>query len=174
MTEKDLEINKRLMTEFNLEPGYNGRICDRETGHVARINGKELLMPGTPQQKHTSEFDPINSVRQMNQLFGSYVCSLQQQGVIEGDIVSYSTIPARYPGKVKAVLKIKPYDSDTLTEIASKPYRNETSAIADLVCQVNGEKVDMTPYDIDRQKQAEQQRKAAQKQMKFKGKKAKK
>lgn len=169
MTDKDRDINERLLFEFNLEPGPRGRVCDRETGEPIRIKQKEVLVPGSEPAKFATEFDPINSVRQMNHLFGVYVNMLQEQEVIEGDVVSYGTIPARTPGTVRAVMKVKPHDKDEIVETASKPYKNETSAYADLVCRINGDdEVDMSPYDIDRIKQAEEQRKAALKAQKFK------
>lgn len=168
MTELDRAINTRLMEEFNLEPGARERIYDRETGELVTIKGKELSPPGVTPGKYATEFDPINSIRMMNHMFGTYVNMLQQQGVIEGDVISYGTMPSAVRGKVKAVMKVRPYDGDGgLTYITSKAYSNETSAYADLVCKINGEEVDMTPYDIDRQKQAEEQRKAREKEMKF-------
>lgn len=153
MTDKDIIINNRLMEEFNLEPGSRRRVYDHDTGELKTVKGKEMVVPGAIPGKFSVEFDPINSVRQMNLLFGSYVESLEETGVLDGSVVAYCTMPSNVPGKVKAVIKINPDDGGPIQEISSKPYKNETSAYADLVCRINGdESVDMTEYDYDRRK----------------------
>ena len=151
MEERDIPINERLMFEFGLESGFKKRVYDRESGEQCYIKGREIVAPGGFLGKNMVEFDPINNSRMMNFFFGSYVNQLAEDGVLNGDILSYSTIPAKTPGKMKAVLKIS--TDEGIKDITSKPYVNETSCYADLVCRINGdEEVDMTPYDIDRRR----------------------
>lgn len=158
MTEKDIMINERLMNEFGLESGFRRRIYDHETGEQYTIRGKEIVVPGAIPGKNAVEFDPINNTRMMNFFFGSYMNILSEQGILDGDVLSYSTIPSNVPGKIKAVVKINPYDGDMIREISSKPYNNETSCYADLVCRINGDNdVDMTEFDFDRRKQNQTQ-----------------
>lgn len=153
MESKDIEINERLMREFDLEPGFKQRVYDHESGNQCRIKGKDIVVPGATPEQNAMEFDPINNSRMMNFFFGSYVYGLAEDGILDGDILSYSTIPSRTPGKIKAVLKVMPYDGGAIKEIASKPYVNETSCYADLVCRINGDdSVDMSEYDYDRRK----------------------
>ena len=160
MNEKDLIINERLMTEFGLESGFRKRVYDHETGEQYTIRGKEIVVPGAIPGKNAIEFDPINNTRMMNFFFGSYMNILSEQGILDGEVLSYSTIPSNIPGKIKAVVKINQYDGDGIKEITSKSYNNETSCYADLVCRINGDNaVDMTEYDFDRRKQNQQQTK---------------
>ena len=153
MEDKDIEINTRLMEELGLEQGIRRRIYDHETGDLRTMKGKEIVAPGAIPGAHALEFDPINNTRMMNFFFGSYINAIETEGLLEGDVMSYSIIPSKQPGKIKAVLKVNPYDGGPIKEISSKPYKNETSCIADLVCRINGDdEVDMTPYDYDRRK----------------------
>ncbi len=147
MEEKDIQINEKLMGEFGLEPGFKRRVYDKETGEQCTIRGKEIVVPGAIPGRNAVEFDPINNSRMMNFFFGSYVYGLSEQGTLDGEVVSYSIIPSRVPGKLKAVVKMIG-NNGTIKEISSKPYNNETSCYADLVCRINGDNdVDMTPYD---------------------------
>lgn len=155
MDDKDYIINMRLMEEFGLEQGVRRRVYDHETGDMRTLRGKEIVAPGALPGKRAIEFDPIGNTRMMNYFFGSYVESLSEGGVINGDILSYSTIPSKTPGKVKAVLKVCPNDGGPIQEICSKPYKNETVCYADLVCRINGdENVDMSEYDYERKREA--------------------
>ena len=165
MNEKDLEINKRLISEFDLEPGFRQIVCDHESGNPCKIGGKDVVMPGSEiTRQGTIEFDPINNSRMMNFFFGSYVHSLAEDGILEGDILSFSTIPSKTPGKIKAVLKLVPYDGEGIKEISSKPYINETSCYADLVCKINGDTdVDMSEYDYDRKKPTQEPKQSKKK-----------
>ena len=153
MDEKDIEINTRLMEEFGLEQGIRRRIYDHETGDIRLMKGKEIVAPGAIPGKNTLEFDPINNTRMMNFFFGSYIQAMEEEDLLGGSVMSYSVIPSKAPGKIKAVLKINPDDGSPIKEISSKPYKNETSCMADLVCRINGDtEVDMSEYDIDRRK----------------------
>lgn len=153
MDEKDIEINTRLMEEFGLEQGIRRRIYDHETGDIRLMKGKEIVAPGAIPGKNTLEFDPINNTRMMNFFFGSYIQAMEEEDLLGGSVMSYSVIPSKSPGKIKAVLKINPEDGSPIKEITSKPYKNETSCMADLVCRINGDnKVDMSEYDIDRRR----------------------
>ena len=153
MEDKDIEINTRLMEEFGLEQGTRRRIYDHETGDIRLMKGKEIVAPGTIPGKNTLEFDPINNTRMMNFFFGSYIQAMEEEDLLGGSVMSYSVIPSKAPGKIKAVLKINPDDGSPIKEISSKPYKNETSCMADLVCRINGDtEVDMSEYDIDRRK----------------------
>lgn len=154
MENRDIEINQRLMNEFGFEPGYKKRVYMKETGTQCLINGKEMVVPGAIPGRNAIEFDPINSNWLINVLFGFYTDKLCEQGVIN-DVLAYYTTSSSTPGKIKAVIKTVD-DDGSVKEIASKPYKNETSCYADLVCRINGDKnVDMTPYDIDRKKPAQ-------------------
>lgn len=163
MNEKDIEINTRLMNEFGLEQGTRRRIYDRETGNIRTMKGKEIVVPGAIAGKSAIEFDPINNSRMMNFFFGSYIAALEEEELLDGDVLTYATVHSKANGKLKAVLKINPYDGGPIKEISSKPYNNETSCYADLVCRINGDNsVDMSPYDYDRKKAAiEEQKKLA-------------
>lgn len=157
MEEKDKEINSRLLDEFGLELGDRHRVYDYESGMVKTMKGKEIVAPGYSvidnNRMHCIEFDPINNIHMMNLLFGSYMSELEESGTLDGDILSISTIAANKPGKIKAVVKINPYDGGPIKEVTSKAYNNETSCYADLVCRINGDdQVDMTEYDYDRRK----------------------
>lgn len=153
MEDKDIEINTRLMEEFGLEQGIRRRIYDHETGDIRLMKGKEIVAPGAIPGKNTLEFDPINNTRMMNFFFGSYIQAMEEEDLLGGSVMSYSVIPSKSPGKIKAVLKINPEDGSPIKEISSKPYKNETSCMADLVCRINGDDdVDMSEYDIDRRK----------------------
>lgn len=153
MDEKDIEINTRLMEEFGLEQGIRRRIYDHETGDIRLMKGKEIVAPGAIPGKNTLEFDPINNTRMMNFFFGSYIQAMEEEDLLGGSVMSYSVIPSKSPGKIKAVLKINPEDGSPIKEITSKPYKNETSCMADLVCRINGDnEVDMSEYDIDRRR----------------------
>ena len=153
MEDKDIEINTRLMEEFGLEQGTRRRIYDHETGDIRLMKGKEIIAPGAIPGKNTLEFDPINNTRMMNFFFGSYIQAMEEEDLLGGSVMSYSVIPSKAPGKIKAVLKINPDDGSPIKEISSKPYKNETSCMADLVCRINGDDdVDMSEYDIDRRK----------------------
>ena len=153
MEDKDIEINTRLMEEFGLEQGIRRRIYDHETGDIRLMKGKEIVAPGAIPGKNTLEFDPINNTRMMNFFFGSYIQAMEEEDLLGGSVMSYSVIPSKAPGKIKAVLKINPDDGSPIKEISSKPYKNETSCMADLVCRINGDtEVDMSEYDIDRRK----------------------
>ena len=153
MEDKDIEINTRLMEEFGLEQGTRRRIYDHETGDIRLMKGKEIVAPGAIPGKNTLEFDPINNTRMMNFFFGSYIQAMEEENLLGGSVMSYSVIPSKAPGKIKAVLKINPDDGSPIKEISSKPYKNETSCMADLVCRINGDDdVDMSEYDIDRRK----------------------
>ena len=153
MEDKDIEINTRLMEEFGLEQGTRRRIYDHETGDIRLMKGKEIVAPGAIPGKNTLEFDPINNTRMMNFFFGSYIQAMEEEDLLGGSVMSYSVIPSKSPGKIKAVLKINPDDGSPIKEISSKPYKNETSCMADLVCRINGDtEVDMSEYDIDRRK----------------------
>ena len=153
MEDKDIEINTRLMEEFGLEQGTRRRIYDHETGDIRLMKGKEIVAPGAIPGKNTLEFDPINNTRMMNFFFGSYIQAMEEENLLGGSVMSYSVIPSKAPGKIKAVLKINPDDGSPIKEISSKPYKNETSCMADLVCRINGDtEVDMSEYDIDRRK----------------------
>ena len=153
MEDKDIEINTRLMEEFGLEQGTRRRIYDHETGDIRLMKGKEIVAPGAIPGKNTLEFDPINNTRMMNFFFGSYIQAMEEEDLLGGSVMSYSVIPSKAPGKIKAVLKINPDDGSPIKEISSKPYKNETSCMADLVCRINGDtEVDMSEYDIDRRK----------------------
>lgn len=153
MEDKDIEINTRLMEEFGLEQGTRRRIYDHETGDIRLMKGKEIVAPGAIPGKNTLEFDPINNTRMMNFFFGSYIQAMEEEDLLGGSVMSYSVIPSKSPGKIKAVLKINPDDGSPIKEISSKPYKNETSCMADLVCRINGDDdVDMSEYDIDRRK----------------------
>ena len=153
MEDKDIEINTRLMEEFGLEQGTRRRIYDHETGDIRLMKGKEIVAPGAIPGKNTLEFDPINNTRMMNFFFGSYIQAMEEEDLLGGSVMSYSVIPSKAPGKIKAVLKINPEDGSPIKEISSKPYKNETSCMADLVCRINGDDdVDMSEYDIDRRK----------------------
>ena len=153
MEEKDIAINERLMNEFGLEQGFRRRVYDHETGEQCMIRGKEIVAPGAIPGKNAVEFDPINNTRMMNFFFGSYIQAMEEEDLLGGSVMSYSVIPSKAPGKIKAVLKINPDDGSPIKEISSKPYKNETSCMADLVCRINGDdEVDMTPYDYDRRK----------------------
>ena len=153
MEDKDIEINTRLMEEFGLEQGTRRRIYDHETGDIRLMKGKEIVAPGAIPGKNTLEFDPINNTRMMNFFFGSYIQTMEEEDLLGGSVMSYSVIPSKAPGKIKAVLKINPDDGSPIKEISSKPYKNETSCMADLVCRINGDtEVDMSEYDIDRRK----------------------
>ena len=153
MEDKDIEINTRLMEEFGLEQGIRRRIYDHETGDIRLMKGKEIVAPGAIPGKNTLEFDPINNTRMMNFFFGSYIQAMEEEDLLGGSVMSYSVIPSKAPGKIKAVLKINPDDGSPIKEISSKPYKNETSCMADLVCRINGDdNVDMSEYDIDRRK----------------------
>lgn len=153
MEDKDIEINTRLMEEFGLEQGTRRRIYDHETGDIRLMKGKEIVAPGAIPGKNTLEFDPINNTRMMNFFFGSYIQAMEEEDLLGGSVMSYSVIPSKAPGKIKAVLKINPDDGSPIKEISSKPYKNETSCMADLVCRINGDdNVDMSEYDIDRRK----------------------
>lgn len=153
MEDKDIEINTRLMEEFGLEQGTRRRIYDHETGDIRLMKGKEIVAPGAIPGKNTLEFDPINNTRMMNFFFGSYIQAMEEEDLLGGSVMSYSVIPSKAPGKIKAVLKINPDDGSPIKEISSKPYKNETSCMADLVCRINGDDdVDMSEYDIDRRK----------------------
>ena len=153
MEDKDIEINTRLMEEFGLEQGTRRRIYDHETGDIRLMKGKEIVAPGAIPGKNTLEFDPINNTRMMNFFFGSYIQAMEEEDLLGGSVMSYSVIPSKSPGKIKAVLKINPEDGSPIKEISSRPYKNETSCMADLVCRINGDDdVDMSEYDIDRRK----------------------
>ena len=153
MEDKDIEINTRLMEEFGLEQGIRRRIYDHETGDIRLMKGKEIVAPGAIPGKNTLEFDPINNTRMMNFFFGSYIQAMEEEDLLGGSVMSYSVIPSKSPGKIKAVLKINPEDGSPIKEISSRPYKNETSCMADLVCRINGDDdVDMSEYDIDRRK----------------------
>ena len=153
MEDKDIEINTRLMEEFGLEQGTRRRIYDHETGDIRLMKGKEIVAPSAIPGKNTLEFDPINNTRMMNFFFGSYIQAMEEEDLLGGSVMSYSVIPSKAPGKIKAVLKINPDDGSPIKEISSKPYKNETSCMADLVCRINGDDdVDMSEYDIDRRK----------------------
>lgn len=153
MEDKDIEINTRLMEEFGLEQGTRRRIYDHETGDIRLMKGKEIVAPGAIPGKNTLEFDPINNTRMMNFFFGSYIQAMEEEDLLGGSVMSYSVIPSKAPGKIKAVLKINPDDGSPIKEISSKPYKNETSCMADLVCRINGDDdVDMSEYDINRRK----------------------
>lgn len=153
MEDKDIEINTRLMEEFGLEQGIRRRIYDHETGDIRLMKGKEIVAPGAIPGKNTLEFDPINNTRMMNFFFGSYIQAMEEEDLLGGSVMSYSVIPSKAPGKIKAVLKINPDDGSPIKEISSRPYKNETSCMADLVCRINGDtEVDMSEYDIDRRK----------------------
>ena len=153
MEDKDIEINTRLMEEFGLEQGDRRRVYDHETGSLMTMKGKEIVAPGAIPGRYAVEFDPINNTRMMNFFFGSYMSNLEAEGILEGDIISFSTVASASPGKIRAVLKINPYDGGAIKEIISKAYKNETSCYADLVCRVNGDDdIDMTPYDYDRRR----------------------
>ena len=153
MEDKDIEINTRLMEEFGLEQGTRRRIYDHETGDIRLMKGKEIVAPGAIPGKNTLEFDPINNTRMMNFFFGFYIQAMEEEDLLGGSVMSYSVIPSKAPGKIKAVLKINPDDGSPIKEISSKPYKNETSCMADLVCRINGDtEVDMSEYDIDRRK----------------------
>ena len=153
MEDKDIEINTRLMEEFGLEQGTRRRIYDHETGDIRLMKGKEIVAPGAIPGKNTLEFDPINNTRMMNFFFGSYIQAMEEEDLLGGSVMSYSVIPSKSPGKIKAVLKINPEDGSPIKEISSRPYKNETSCMADLVCRINGDtEVDMSEYDIDRRK----------------------
>ena len=153
MEDKDIEINTRLMEEFGLEQGTRRRIYDHETGDIRLMKGKEIVAPGAIPGKNTLEFDPINNTRMMNFFFGSYIQAMEEEDLLGGSVMSYSVIPSKAPGKIKAVLKINPDDGSPIKEISSKPYKDETSCMADLVCRINGDtEVDMSEYDIDRRK----------------------
>lgn len=152
MNDKDIEINTRLMTEFGLEQGSRRRVYDHETGDIRTMKGKEIVAPGAIPGRYAVEFDPMNNSRMMNFFFGNYIATLEEEDLLGGSVLSYSTIQAKNGG-VKAVLKINPDDGGPIKEIHSKAYNNETSCYADLVCRINGdETVDMTPYDYDRKK----------------------
>lgn len=153
MDNKDIEINTRLMGEFGLEQGTRRRIYDHETGDIRLMKGKEIVAPGAIPGKNALEFDPINNARMMNFFFGSYIQAMEEDDLLGGSVMSYSVIPSKTPGKIKAVLKINPEDGTPIKEISSKPYKNETSCMADLVCRINGDStVDMSEYDIDRRR----------------------
>ena len=153
MEDKDIETNTRLMEELGLEQGTRRRIYDHETGDIRLMKGKEIVAPGAIPGKNTLEFDPINNTRMMNFFFGSYIQAMEEEDLLGGSVMSYSVIPSKAPGKIKAVLKINPDDGSPIKEISSKPYKNETSCMADLVCRINGDDdVDMSEYDIDRRK----------------------
>ena len=153
MDEKDIEINTRLMEEFGLEQGIRRRIYDHETGDIRLMKGKEIVAPGAIPGKNTLEFDPINNTRMMNFFFGSYIQAMEEEDLLGGSVMSYSVIPSKSPGKIKAVLKINPEDGSPIKDITSKHYKNETSCMADLVCRINGDnEVDMSEYDIDRRR----------------------
>lgn len=153
MEDKDIEINTRLMEEFGLEQGTRRRIYDHETGDIRLMKGKEIVAPGAIPGKNTLEFDPINNTRMMNFFFGSYIQAMEEEDLLGGSVMSYSVIPSKAPGKIKAVLKINPDDGSPIKEISSKPYKNETSCMADLVCRINGDDdVDMSEYDINKRK----------------------
>ena len=158
MDEKDIKINERLMTEFGLEPGFRRRVYDHESGEMCTIKGKEIVAPGAIPGKNAIEFDPINNYRMMNFFFGSCINQMADEGSLDGEILSYSTIPSRTPGKIKAVLKLYTPDGD-IKEIASKPYLNETACYADLICRINGDdKVDMSQYDKPKTNQTNSKR----------------
>ena len=141
------------MEEFGLEQGIRRRIYDHETGDIRLMKGKEIVAPGAIPGKNTLEFDPINNTRMMNFFFGSYIQAMEEEDLLGGSVMSYSVIPSKSPGKIKAVLKINPEDGSPIKEISSRPYKNETSCMADLVCRINGDDdVDMSEYDIDRRK----------------------
>lgn len=153
--EKDLEINNRLMNEFGLELGARKRVYDHETGELRTFKGKEIVGPGNIAGKNAVSFDPIGNTTLMNSLFGNYVNMLESFDEFEGQVLSYSTIQSNEHGKIKAVLKILPYNGGPVKEMHSAPYEYETSCFADLVCRINGdENPDMSKYDFDHKAEA--------------------
>lgn len=131
MTDKEKQVNDLIMQEIGLEVGQASKIYDQDTGMALRINGADVVAPGCFRGRQTTEFNPYNNRKMMNQLFGYFLEKHSDETDV--GVVTFYDVPGDAPnkGSVKCVL------SDNTT-IQSGNYMRDSLKYADIIVQLNG------------------------------------
>ena len=139
MTEMEREINTLIMQEIGLEVGRDQKICDQDTGDVLRINGMDIVAPGSYCGKQSIEFDPYNNRKMMGQLFGHFLEKYSDETGV--DALSYYNVDTGREAKVECRMS-----DDTV--ISSKAYGRDSLKYTDIIMQLNGGEADLSKYDV--------------------------
>lgn len=140
MNATDKEINTLIMQEIGLEVGSRQRIYDQDTGAVIKINGMDVVAPGSYCGNKAMEFDPHNNRKMMSQLFGLFLEKYSEETDIDV-LIYYNVDDVDSKSKIECVLS----NNEVIT---SKPYTRDSLKYTDIIMQLNGgDAGDLTKYD---------------------------
>ena len=140
MNATDKEINTLIMQEIGLEVGSRQRIYDQDTGAVIKINGMDVVAPGSYCGNKAMEFDPHNNRKMMSQLFGHFLEKYSEETDIDV-LIYYNVDDVDSKSKIECVLS----NNEVIT---SKPYTRDSLKYTDIIMQLNGgDAGDLTKYD---------------------------
>ena len=131
MDDKITNVNNIIMQEIGLEVGQGNKIYDQDTGLALRINGTDVVAPGYPTTRRSTEFDPYNNRKMMNQLFGYFLEKNSDETDVE--VVTFYDVPGNEPNKGSVKCKL----SDN-RELQSGSYMRDSLKYADIIIQLNG------------------------------------
>lgn len=141
MNEFDKVVNALIMREVGLEIGDDKKIYDQDSGMPIKINGVEVVAPGSYSSRCTIEFDPYNNRKQMGQIFNYFINKQYEEGGREV-LAYYNKDDTPQGGKVECKL-----DDDTV--ITSEKYGRDTLKYTDIIMRLNGdENPDLKQYDV--------------------------
>ena len=141
MNEMDKEINNLILREVGFEVGTGNKIYDQDTGMPVRINGLQMMAPGSYIPRQSLEFDPYNNRKLMGQIFNYFIDKQSEEGGPEV-ITYYNKDDTKDGGKVECRFNDN-------TTISSNQYGRDTLKYADLIMRLNGDdNPDLSKYDV--------------------------
>ena len=141
MNELDREINTLIMQEIGLEVGENQRIYDQDSGIAIRVNGMDVVAPGSFRGRQTIEFDPHNNRKLMGCLFDYFLEKRAEETDVDV-LTYYNKDQSNNAGQIECRMS----DNQTVT---SKSYKRDSLKYTDIIMQLNGEEsVDLSKFDV--------------------------
>ena len=141
MNDFDKEVNTLIMREVGFEVGPGRRIYDQDSGMPIKINGMEVVAPGSYSNRQFVEFDPYNNRRLMGHVFNYYINKQYEESGREV-LTYYNKDDTPAGGKVECRL-------DDNTIITSNQYTRDTLKYVDIMMRLNGEEnPNLEQYDV--------------------------
>lgn len=145
MKEKNIELTNAIMREIGLDVNSLHQVIDQDTNEVLSFNGKTMVYNLDPVRnrlkRHDIEFNPLENLKMMSQLFSYYVNKLNRE---EGLYISlFYPVVNQHTGVGYLVAK----DGQNNT-IQSGSYSSDCLKYADLIFRLSGEtNVNLSRWD---------------------------
>lgn len=137
------ELVKMIINELGVEVNNDNIVIDQDSQNILAFNGKKLKMTNDPSNigKGETLFDPLSNRKLMSNLLAFGNEKMVEDDVCEPISIMYCLDPN---ADGKSAMEIRDSLNNTFT---SKEYYNDSLKMADLLFQMAGNKVDLTPYD---------------------------